>query len=62
MKTHTQKTPNGKTLEALGTDSDCRRSKGERGATKTQGLRKTEGKRERDLRRGQEACEGDTGV
>lgn len=27
-----KKTPNGKTLEALGTDSDCQRSNGDRGA------------------------------
>lgn len=29
------KTPNGETLEALGTDSGCQRSKGDRGLTET---------------------------
>ena len=30
-----KKTPNGETPEALGTDSGCQRSKGDRGLTET---------------------------
>ena len=62
MKRKKKTTPTGETLEALGTDSGCQRSKGDRGLTETERMRKAEGKRKCGLRRGQEACEGDKGV